>query len=185
MDVFKRNRNLIITIIVLVLFNLVTVTLLIIGKPPHPMGEENMGEIKDNNRRLEHLLKVELSFTNEQAKEYIKLRKEHRDGAISINAELKRLRTQMFDEVLSTNLSPTLSDSLLNLTLEKQAEIEKLTFNHFLDLKNLCDPEQRKKLKLLMFQIEGPPPGRNLKGLPLDGNHDRPPPPPNGERPPN
>ena len=60
-----------------------------------------------------------------------------------------------------------ISDSLLNLTQAKQAEIERLTFQHFVNLKNLCKPDQKDKLKILIHQLfppmaEGnnPPPPR-------------------------
>ncbi len=48
---------------------------------------------------------------------------------------------------------------------EKQAEIERLTFRHFIEFKQLCRPEQRDKLKILMHEMfrgrVGHPPPRD------------------------
>jgi len=83
----------------------------------------------------------------------------------------------MFDEVLQDNPHPALSDSLLNITQEKQAQIERLTYNYFLKLKKICNTEQRKKLKILMHEVFAPRPGENA-------SRKMPPPPPDGQRPP-
>jgi hypothetical protein len=103
------------------------------------------------------------------------MRQKHYKQVTSLRIEIRELKKQMFDEVLQDNPQPMLSDSLLKLTQKKQANLEQLTFQHFLDLKKLCKSEQQDKLKLLMHEVSRPKPGSR--------DDDMPPPPPEGEQP--
>jgi len=99
------------------------------------------------------------------------VRQEHRSQAQQLNDEIRQLKKQMFDEVLEDSPQSQLSDSLLGLVQEKQADLEQVTFQHFLDLKKLCKPEQRDNLKLLMREAFRQKSGPRDDGMP-------PPPPP-------
>ncbi len=77
-----------------------------------------------------------------------------------------------------------ISDSLLNLSLKKQGELDRITFRHFQDLKKICNKEQQKKLMKLVHNILGPPQHPRMDGPPPPGaNRENYPPPPRGERP--
>jgi protein CpxP len=126
---------------------------------------------------VERILKDELGFNNEQTGKFLQLRRDQQEKVRMLNQKIHETKKQMFDEVLQDNPHPTLSDSLLNITQEKQAQIEKLTYNYFLELKKLCNPQQRKKLQVLMHEVFAPRPSGNEPGR-------RPLPPPNGQSPP-
>jgi len=186
MDIFKQNRYLILVIILLVILNLGTLITIWLGRPhQHPFQNDNQGSEKEN-MHIQQLLKDELGFNKEQAKQFLDLQRELHNQTTPINDEIKRLKKQMFDKVLENNISPTLSDSLLKLTMEKQAQIEQLTFRHLLELKKMCNPEQQKKLQLLMHVMHGPSEEGNNDGHPPPpgGINDRQPPPPGDEMPP-
>ncbi|MCB0753930.1 MAG: hypothetical protein KDC52_20835 [Ignavibacteriae bacterium] len=176
MDMIKQNRNLIITIIVLVIINIVALLLLWLGKPKNDFRR---GLERDSNDkvRIQKMLKEELGFSTEQAKQFITLREELKEKTTELNDDLMLLKKEMFEKVMHGN-SSSISDSLLNLTLEKQGEIEKATFEHFLKLKQICTPEQQEKLFKLMHRLLGPP-----TGGPRGETRDELPPPP-GEHPP-
>jgi len=184
MDIFKQKRNLVITIIILVLLNIVTLLLLWFGRPKH--DSQSGPGIPDRERgQVQKLLKEELNFSEKQAEQYIALRKEHQENTMHLSEEIRKIKKEMFDHVL-LNDETTLSDSLLELSLEKQSELEKLTFRHFQELKRICNSDQRKKLMKIMHKILGPPQPERMGGPPppgenREGHH---PPPPRGERPP-
>lgn len=167
MDVIKQKRNLITVIVLLVIFNLATLFLLWFGNPSRQGMKFADEKSRNNEIKIQQLLKEELGFDNQQTKKYMQLREEHRRESIKLNKELNLIKKEMFDKILEDNKLTSLSDSLLNLALDKQSEIEKLTFNHFLSLKKLCSPEQQKNLQFLMHGILGPPPP--------EGKHDGPP----------
>ena len=184
MDITKQNRNLIITIVVLVIINIAALLLLWLGKPKHDnmRGTENIG---DEKVRIQEMLKEELGFSSEQAEKFLELRENHHKKSTELNDELMLVKRKMFEEAMYGDKS-IISDSLLNLSLEKQSQLELLTFQHFLKLKQICTPEQQKKLFEIVHRLLGksqqgnPPPGAprgDIKG-------EMPPPPPRGERPP-
>ncbi|KAA3661769.1 MAG: hypothetical protein DWQ10_03880 [Calditrichaeota bacterium] len=188
MDIFKQKRYLSYAVLALLLMNITILVLLWVGRPGGPKPQRALKNPVEDNGRLQQLLKKELGFDETQSKRYLTLRQEHREQTRRLEDEIRKLRSGMFDEVLKDNPQPMLSDSLLKLVQEKEAMREQLTFQHFLDLKNLCGPEQQNKLKLLMREAlrQNPPPGMEAGGPPPprrgDGQH--PPRPSRGDRPP-
>ncbi|MBL1214368.1 MAG: hypothetical protein HND52_13505 [Ignavibacteriae bacterium] len=181
MDIFKRNKNLKITIVILVILNLATITLLWLGKPKH---EDLRESSKKGNQevRIKQMLKKELDFSDEQAEQFLELRKNHREKTISLEDELVQLKKEMFNEAMYNN-NMNISDSLLSLTLEKQKQLEIITFQHFQKVKQICTPEQQEKLFKLMHRLLGP---KHKGGPPPDGprrEFDDTMPPPPGEHP--
>jgi len=171
MDIFKQNRYLWMTIIVLLIMNLAALTLLWFGRPEGRRPQGGLRAPVEKQNRIQHLLKKELDFDENQIKQYLRMRREHRNQVQHLEGEIRQIKKQMFDEVLQDNPQQELSDSLLTIAQEKQAQLEQLTFQHVLELKQLCKAEQRDKLKLLIHQIFRP------KGPPPPGD-DFPPPPP-------
>ena len=183
MDMIKQNRNLIITIVVLVIINIVALLLLWFGKPRHEdmRGAENRG---DEKVRIQEMLKEELEFSTDQAEKFLELRENHHKKSIELNDELMLVKRKMFEEAMYGNKS-IISDSLLNLSLEKQSQLEILTFQHFLKLKQICTPEQQKKLfkivhRLLWPPLQSAPPNSGVREILKDGMR---PPPPQGKPP--
>jgi Spy/CpxP family protein refolding chaperone len=161
MDIFSEKRTLVGIIIVLVIVNLGALIVLWIGRPqngPPPKGPAT------EQKHLQRLMHDELGFDAAQIDTYLQLRQAHREQAQQMEMEIRQLKKQMFDEVLQETPEPALSDSLLRLTQEKQAQLEQLTYQHLLDLKKLCTPEQQKELRLLISEVfqrgakGGPPP---------------------------
>ena len=185
MDIFKQRRNLVVTIVVLILLNIVTLLLLWFGRPKYD-SQNGIGMPERERGQVQKLLKEELNFSEKQTEQYIVLRKEHRENTIQLNKEIRKIKREMFDHVL-LNDGTALSDSLLKLTLEKQAQIEKLTFQHFQELKKICNSDQLQKLMKIMHRILGPPQSEKMGGPPLPPpgeNREDYHPPPRGERPP-
>ena len=173
MDSFKQKKNLIFTIVFLVILNIFTLFLLWFGKPQHNLHGRLRGP-EQGNEQIQIILNKELDFNDLQAKEYIGLREKHRKNTKQLNDDIKKLKKEMFDQALKNNNQTTISDSLLNLTQAKQAEMERKTFQHFLDLKNLCNPDQQKILQQLIHRLFAPPINERMDA----------PPSPRGELPP-
>ncbi|HOP58237.1 MAG TPA: hypothetical protein PLR52_02350 [Bacteroidales bacterium] len=86
----------------------------------------------------------------------IQFRQEVRD----INLELINIRQQMLEEMSAlksdTALLNRLSDSIGHL----HSELKKITYTYYLDIKNICDEQQRQKLESLfggLFTIDSAP----------------------------
>lgn len=153
MDIFKQKRYLILSTSVLVVLNIATLAMLWIDRPAHPKSLPPQMSAGQQEERIRMLLHQELGFTEPQASAYIKLRRQHNDRIHNLKREIDQIKRQMFDAVLQTGVQPTFSDSLLNLAQKKQAQIERLTFQHLLDLKALSTPEQEQHLQHLLHQL--------------------------------
>lgn len=166
MDIFRQNRYLLFFVILLIIFNLGTLAMLWIGRQsPPPLRRENRdGE----EAHIRQVLQEELNFDERQTQEYLQLRRQYRDKVRDLNEDIQRLKQQMFDDVLQNSPQPVLSDSLLLLTQEKQTEIERITFQYFLDLKNLCRPEQQQKLQVLIHDFFRQKPPRDSSPPPSE-----------------
>lgn len=166
MDIFKQKRYLILATSVLVVLNISTLVMLWIDRSAHQQSLPPQLSSAQQEERIRMLLHQELGFTEPQASAYMNLRGEHTHRIHKLKREVDEIKRQMFDAVLQTGVQPTLSDSLLNLAQKKQAQIERLTFQHFLDLKALCTPEQEQHLQHLLHQLfqrhqgNGAPPHR-------------------------
>jgi len=191
MEMFKQKRNYITTIVILVIINITCLLLLWIGKPKHnTRGSEDNG---DKIAGIQKMLKEELGFSIEQTEQFLAIRSSHKEMANDLSEKIMILRKEMFEDAMYSD-KPSISDSLLNLSLEKQGQIEIQTFEHFQKLKEICTPEQEEKLFELMHNLLGPPPGDIPDGPPPgefrddmpppQGGRPNGPPPPRGERPP-
>lgn len=171
MDIFKQKRNLQMVIVFLVVMNLATLTLLWLGKPASPGRPEGPPDPIKDQKRIEHLLKKELGFDSQQTAQYLKMRREQREIVLQLQNEIRRIKREMFDEVLQDDPQPVLSDSLLKLSQAKMAALEQQTFDYFVALKKLCKPEQQDKLKLLIrdYFHQNRPRGVNEDGPPPAG----------------
>ena len=174
MDIFKQKRIFLVVITILVLLNLTTIILLWVGKPKRNLDRSELP--KNRTGRIEQLLEKELNFNAQQIEQYLQLREKHHENLVGLNQEIRKIKKEMFDLILNDDYNQTLRDSLLNLSLEKQRKIEELTFEHFLDLKEICSEEQEKELTKIMHRIFGPQHMRSNREGPHPQKGDRFPP---------
>jgi len=176
MDIFKQNRFLAWTIAVLVVLNLTTLTVLWLGRAPQPVRQARPAAQEREPAQEIRVLRDELGFDEAQIEEYRRLTRAHREEVRRLNQDIRRIKQQMFDGVLEDIPQPELSGALLAQAQQKQAEIERLTFQYLVDLKALCRADQQRQLKRLVDEI--------FRGAPDDRGPDRPKPADGREPPP-
>ena len=153
MDTFTQKRYLTITIAVLVILNLGTLTLLMIGRPQNfrPPGQGQ--DPQYNKERIHHLLQQELGFDKSQVDTYLHMRETHQHRVRQIDQRLREVKRQMFDAALRDEQPAILSDSLLTLTQALNAQLDRLTFEHLVDLRKLCRSDQQDELQVLIHEL--------------------------------
>jgi len=109
-------------------------------KPPLPPGMDQ-NELNDKKHREGGMKQLfdELELSEEQKKEFEKLRKEYFDTVFIINKEIDDLRRTITDGNSNQN------DSIFYEMGTKKALLEKKTFMHFNKLREVCDDEQKVK----------------------------------------
>ena len=147
-----------IIVIVLVLLNLGTLTFLWFGRP-RPEHEPDRGK---SAKFLIH----ELALTPGQQDEFGKLRDEHRRRLTILQKQDSRLHDRFFEAIFlpvpDTLTAKILSDSIA----EVRRQMELLTFDHFRQLRQLLNEEQKNKFHRVFRQAlehamplpEPPPP---------------------------
>lgn len=136
----------------------------------------------DNNNSF---LADELGLTGEQLNKFDTLKSEHHQGVQKIMGQTKELKDQLF-ECIKTG-DDAKAKELAGKLSENNKAMELLTYEHFKEVRNICNENQKIKFDRILVELvrgleaQSPPP----MGAPPPGDRrppsDRPPP---GERPP-
>jgi len=122
-------------IILLLIINLGTLSYLWIQKDGHRPPPPEIG----------NFLMHELNFINDQEKQFIQLRDEHRNMTGELKDRSRKLHDNFFN-LLSENPADSakvnlMADSMISI----QKQIELSTFYHFQKVRAICTPEQQKR----------------------------------------
>jgi Spy/CpxP family protein refolding chaperone len=129
-----------------------------------------MGPDHKQHRNVQNFLRNELNLSEEQLQQFKNLRKQHFEQSRFIMHEIRELKKEMMNELFESTPDTSKLEQLANEIGKRQTELGKLTSNHFLDLKSVCQVHQRRKLRALLHEFFGPPqhrvtPPRNKPGL--------------------
>lgn len=181
-DIYTRNRLLKWSIIILFILNLALLASiwyprLIPAKKktlePTKLGKQNRIETSE---RLVGFLKKELNLSREQVDKFRQLLKEHSQKMDQLERQIDNLKKEIMDHLLESKPDTTEMEKLANKIGQKISEHEKQGFNHFLDVMELCNSDQKQKYRTLLRDIiyrvypqEGPPfpPGGGMDKLEL------------------
>jgi hypothetical protein len=190
------------SVIGLVLLNIGIIGFLYLSRP-NPNRDDNRKKPKD-------IIIVKLHFDATQEKKYEEIINVYRNKIDSLNNINREIKAELYSQLKQPSVSNKIKDSLIKLILVNQKIIEETNFNHFQDIKSICNKSQIDNFNDLTEELEklfsntnrkprhefSPPPrldfdeknkvnkgNLNLPPPPMDEN--RPPPPPrDGNRPP-
>ena len=150
----EKSKFLTLLVIALLLLNLGLLAYLFLGnsKPQHKEKE-----MRPNPREI---VIRKLNFSDKQIESYKVLIKDHRAKISFAEKRNMELKNHLYQFLLKTSENKSTTDSIINLLAENQKLIETTHFNHFADIKKLCEPSQLKAFEELateLSQIFGPP----------------------------
>lgn len=119
-----------------------------------------------------------LHLDAKQQEQFAVLRQQHQDVTRRAQDEDRHLHDEYFTLLKTAHPDKAKADSIASLIAAQRAVIEKATFDHFQQLRNLCNAEQQKLFDGTIDEIArrmAPPHGRPGGGGPPEG---MPPPPP-------
>lgn len=137
----SKIKLLTIAIIALILINFSTLAFFFF-KAPRPMGKKSPKEV---------VIK-KLHFDENQVAAYDSLISMHSEEIKLLNDVVLKTKNNLYSELSKTD-NKTVTDSLLLQLNSQQNEIEKTHFNHFLDIKKLCKPDQIKDFNNLTKEL--------------------------------
>ena len=201
MNYFNKTKWWAIAVIALIVLNAATLTIFWVERKSNhdlPQKQENRGVTAS-------YLTKELAFDSIQQLQYNQLVLKHRQSTRQIRKEIRNAKDAFF-ELLSDS---SITDDAIKAASKRVSDIEQqldiLTFNHFKEVRTICNAEQKKKFDSIIknaVQMMAPPPAPMLHNDSLrHGNYqsesdmgpDFPPhsrngerrePPPDGQRPP-
>jgi protein CpxP len=143
----KQSRYPQIIIILLIISNILLIAFVFLRRPPHPEGPKN-------------LIIERLHFDKKQIGKYDLLIEKHRKDISENEDQMMNLKSQLYKTIETENTSQ--KDSLIRMIGKKQEEAELINYQHFVDIKKLCKPDQQKDFAELvndlgnLFSHKGP-----------------------------
>lgn len=167
MDYIMRKKVWFWVLILLVIINVVALTTMIYQRHNPVTGYSGPLPSEDMDfRGMNYFLRHELNLTDEQFELLRQQRRESIQASGRIMRSLHDKRNEMLEEIMKEDPNEKQLKKLSNEIGELHAELKLKTFNHFLEIKRMCTPEQEVRLNQFLLEIKerNPLPGRRNPG---------------------
>jgi len=147
MDFFRKERLLFWCVIVLMLLNVVLVASFWLRKPPFPPpgpGGQHGGA---------RIMEEQLQLSNEQVQEFEQIRQEHFTRADPLDERVHEIRMALLDEIFTNEPNEATIAALCAEIGQTQNQFDNALFNHFRDLKDVCQDQQVTGLKHMLATL--------------------------------
>lgn len=112
------------------------------GRPNGPRGE-NPGQF----------LEQELALTPQQKEEFRVLREDHHQKTKALRDSIRQMKETYFRHIGQAEVGDSALVQKSKAIAEKMAQIDKITFQHFSDVRKICSPEQQKKFDTVIDEM--------------------------------
>ena len=146
------------TIIILAIMNISTLLTIIINRNQTVQTEtvntteQVQSEIASQGYSGRYFRDI-LSLSRTQMDRFTEFNPVFRQQAREVNIELTNKRDRMLTEMAAQNSDRIKLDMLSDSIGYLHANLKKLTYRYYMDIKNICDTEQQKKLEQLFGEI--------------------------------
>jgi len=156
----SKIKLLTIAVIGLLFTNSVLVGFLLIKKQPAPMEDMPPGKREGPKK----IIMERLQFDTEQVAQYELLITGHRKSIRLLKDSISETKNELYQSLQTDSFAG--KDSLTNLLSALQKRIETVHYDHFVQIKKLCKPEQMEAFNELTHDLafyftterKGPPP---------------------------
>ena len=141
-----KNKILLIIIGVLLLTNVVLITFLL--KPSSKKGARG-----DRTAIIATFLQKEIGFDKQQLKQYDSLSELNQPKVKAMFDALKNEKEVHFKQLATENFSDTAIIKTANTIAIKQKEIEIILYQHYKEIRSLCNPQQQPAFDSLFYKV--------------------------------
>jgi periplasmic protein CpxP/Spy len=182
MNTLAKKNLLLWSVIILILANimmLATFFITRVQKAPHPSQTPAV------------FIEKELGFDESQKQKFDDLRKDHHNQSEEIRRKINEEEDTLFSLLPNSSASDSAKEQLIKQLAFNKSEIDRMTFDHFRKVREMCNPAQQKKFDVIIHDVikmiapqppqrpPGPPGRPPLPPLPPGaGDKMGPPPPP-------
>ncbi|MCF8303492.1 MAG: periplasmic heavy metal sensor [Bacteroidales bacterium] len=162
MNFFNKQRLLIWALIILVVINIGAIGTIIYQNyrfnqqfAPPPMDREKF----DRDDEHDFFFKRELDLDKEQLQQFREHKKEFFDKVNELRSDIYAQRQEMIRELSKDEPNKERLSELTEEIGRLHSQKKKITINHFMELKELVNPEQRRRLNRMikeMIRNDGP-----------------------------
>lgn len=141
----KRTKLLTAVVIVLLLLNITTLTVILMNKQggtgrPMPEGPRKM-------------IIERLHFDDEQVKAFDVLVEEHRQQMRELREKIAKNKEAFYDQLKQDDTDTATAYTQIASITRFEEEAERITFNHFKKVRALCNDEQKQQFDLVIRDI--------------------------------
>jgi len=150
MNYFKNTTSINWLIIILIIINLGLLTFLII------QYNSNKEILKSQEIRQQHVAKFmhnQLNLSTEQQNLFKESGHSYFEAMRNISKDAKNTKKELYKEIFKKEPNPEKIEALIELLGKKHSELEKAQFEHFYELKKVCNPEQEEQLEEIMNEM--------------------------------
>jgi len=152
------NRWMVWAIAVLMVMNITTLLTILYNRNQFAKTDSvsSSGQVQSENSSIQYsgrFFRDQLNLNRSQMDKFVEFNPEFRQQARNININLERMRHQMLMEMAAKNSDNSKLNALSDSIGYLHADLKKLTYKYFLDIKNICDQEQQKKLEQLFGEM--------------------------------
>ena len=108
---------------------------------------------EENHRRPKEFISEKLHFDANQNEKYESIIPIYKDKIDSLDAINRKLKSELYSQLKLQVVNSARKDSIINLFLANQKQIEQLHFKHFLDIKNICKASQLQDFNALTQEL--------------------------------
>ncbi len=155
MDWITKNKFNTWLILILLAVNILTVSIIWMQtlkerNPilPPPVGIEQKPESVS-------LMQRTLNLSDEQTKQFEKMRENHFARSKIVNEKILELKRQIVKQIFSDKKDTVLVSSLCNQIGALETDLEKLRFKHFTEFVSICTPGQKEIFEPVLMELYG------------------------------
>lgn len=137
---FLQNKRFTGTAITLLLLLNIALLVLLFVKSPKRQGARFEG-----NEGPRNYIISELKLDPQQQKQYLQMVDEHHARVLVLEKEIHAMRDTLVLNLRTGSPSDSLVHAITERVGTKQQELDQVTFDHFMKLRNICTPEQQKR----------------------------------------
>lgn len=134
-----KTKLLTLLVVVLALLNIGILGYLYFGKQNNPIGPRD-GQMGMSNPK--NIVVNKLKFDENQQTQYQELIEIHQSKIKELDDKIRTTKTFLYSLLSESNINTNSKDSLILALNQYQKQIEQTHFNHFVEIKKICRPEQ-------------------------------------------
>lgn len=155
MNKTTKKTLLIGTIIVLIVINISALATIFYHNKMRPHRVVEMNNIQDEaqTRGMHRFMREKLNLSDDQYSQFQKINRDNMIKVHNIASELSKKRVKMMNEIAKKNPNLKILDDIAYDIGSLHYELKKVTINHFLELKQICTPEQQDSLEKIFMKL--------------------------------